>query len=59
MSSDNPDHSGIWCYLDRQSDTANTDLSKVARISAEIIRWLPLLASNDFLEEDDGLPPVA
>jgi hypothetical protein len=25
--------------------------------SAEIIRWLPLLAANDFLAPDDCLPP--
>jgi len=33
--------------------------SEAAAHSARIIRWLPLLAANDFLEEDVDLPPVA
>jgi hypothetical protein len=39
-------------------NTPAPDLCEEATSSAEIIRWLPLLAANDFLDEDD-LPPVA
>jgi hypothetical protein len=33
--------------------------SATAEHSERIIRWLPLLAANDFLDQDDNLPPVA
>lgn len=35
------------------------DSPQAASRSGEIIRWLPLLAANDFLEQDGNLPPVA
>jgi hypothetical protein len=60
MSSNNSDQTGIWrINRDHQNERTNTDWSEAALISAEIIRWLPLLAANDFLEQDGNLPPVA
>jgi hypothetical protein len=60
MTSKNTDHTGIWrINHDHQTDPSNTGWCEAAQISAEIIRWLPLLAANDFLEQDGDLPPVA
>lgn len=60
MFSNDIDHSRIWRgHYSFQLDAADSDSSKAATISAEIIRWLPLTAANDFLDDNDGLPPVA
>ena len=59
MSSNNTDHSdNLGCRYTALTNTTDTDLCEAASMSAEVIRWLPLLAANDFLDED-GLPPVA
>jgi hypothetical protein len=53
MSSNNIDHSE-HCFLDHssQTDTSKTDGHEVNLLDDDLIRWLPLLAANDFLEEE-------
>ena len=59
MSPNDPDHSRIWrVQYSVQIEMDESDSSDAERISGKIIPWLPLLAANDFLEDDD-LPPVA
>ena len=60
MSSNNTDHSGVWhVHHDVQIDATDIDSSDAARISAKVIRYLPLIAANDFLDQEVDLPPVA
>jgi hypothetical protein len=54
------DHCDDDCFVhgDPESDFA-TDWPEAELRSARIVRLLPLLAANDFLEQDGTLPPVA